>query len=80
MHKAGHSEIPPNIGVSLGIPASTTGLDSAKNFKISFVGDQALLRQQQRKTSKHKASKSNAVVLQKSPTGSNNLASLAPSK
>jgi hypothetical protein len=80
MHKVGHSEIPPSIGVSLGIPASTTGMDSAKNFKISFVGDQALLRQQQRKTSKHKASKSNAVVLQKSPAGSNNLASLGPSK
>ena len=47
MHKVGHSEIPPSIGVSLGIPASTTGMDSAKNFKISFVGDQALLRQHQ---------------------------------
>ena len=83
MHKAGHSEIPPSVGVSLGIPASTTGQDSAKNFKISFVGDQALLRQHQRKTSKHKASKSNANAVHKSPVGgsaSNNLSSFVPSK
>ena len=67
----------------MGIPASTTGQDSAKNFKISFVGDQALLRQHQRKNSMHKASKSNANAVQKSPAGgtaSNNLSSLVPSK
>ena len=69
VHKAGSSEIPPNVGVSLGIPASTTGQDSAKNFKISFVGDQALLLQHQRKNSKHKASKSNANAVHKSPVG-----------
>ena len=39
IHRAGHSEIPPSVGVSMGIPASTTGQDSAKNLKISFVGD-----------------------------------------